>query len=81
MSWRTATTYDALVAIAAGLQDDMTRAGLKTSLDDNDFSVDSATGPINFLPSGDRRQVDRLVLVEPGTRSGTGYDFVPFTLD
>ncbi|MGB3300739.1 MAG: ABC transporter substrate-binding protein [Phormidesmis sp.] len=81
VSWRTATTYDAVVAIATGLADEPTRAGLKTALDSKNFSVESATGPIKFLPSGDRRQVDRLVLVENGTRSGTGYDFVPFTLD
>ena len=81
VSWRTATAYDAVIAIAAGLTGDSSRAGLKAALDDNNFSVDSATGPINFLPSGDRRQVDRLVQVERGTRSGTGYDFVPFTLD
>lgn len=81
VSWRTATAYDAVIAIAAGLTGDASRAGLKAALDDNNFSVDSATGPINFLPSGDRRQVDRLVQVEAGTRSGTGYDFVPFTLD
>ncbi|MEL6903468.1 MAG: ABC transporter substrate-binding protein [Cyanobacteria bacterium J06606_4] len=81
VSWRTATAYDAVIAIAAGLTGDATREGLKAALDDNNFSVDSATGPINFLPSGDRRQVDRLVVVEPGTRSGAGYDFVPFTLD
>ena len=81
VSWRTATAYDAVRAIAAGLTGDASREGLKASLDDNNFSVDSATGKINFLPSGDRRQVDRLVQVEAGTRSGTGYDFVPFTLD
>lgn len=81
VSWRTATAYDAVIAIAAGLTGDASREGLKAALDDNNFSVDSATGPINFLPSGDRRQVDRLVQVEAGTRSGTGYDFVPFTLD
>ncbi|MEL6350293.1 MAG: ABC transporter substrate-binding protein [Cyanobacteria bacterium J06627_28] len=81
VSWRTATAYDAVIAIAAGLTGDASREGLKAALDDNNFSVDSATGPINFLPSGDRRQVDRLVQVERGTRSGTGYDFVPFTLD
>ncbi len=79
VSWRTASTYDAVIAIAAGLQENPSRDGLKASLDNSNFSVNSATGPINFLPSGDRRQVDRLVLVENGTRSGTGYDFVPFT--
>jgi branched-chain amino acid transport system substrate-binding protein len=105
VSWRTASTYDAVIAIASGLQNapnnsegnserelqnapnnsegslkaGPSRERLKASLDDSNFSVNSATGPINFLPSGDRRQVDRLVLVENGTRSGTGYDFVPFT--
>ncbi len=79
VSWRTATAYDAVTAIANGLENDGSRAGLKASLDSKDFSVESATGPINFLPSGDRRQVDRLVKVEPGSRSGTGYDFIPFT--
>ena len=81
VSWRTATTYDAVMAIATGLKENPTRAGLKAALDSNNFSVESATGPINFLPSGDRFHVDRLVLVKNGTRSGTGYDFVPFTLD
>lgn len=81
VSWRTATAYDAVIVIAAGLTEDASRAGLKAALDDNNFSVDSATGPINFLPSGDRRHVDRLVVVEQGSRSGAGYDFVPFTLD
>jgi branched-chain amino acid transport system substrate-binding protein len=80
VSWRTATAYDAVMAIATGLKSDPSREGLKAALDNN-FTVDSATGPISFLPSGDRRRVDRLVQVEPGTRSGTGYDFVPFTLD
>ena len=80
VSWRTATTYDAVVAIATGLKSNPTRAGLKAALDSNNFSVESATGPLNFLPSGDRFHVDRLVLVKNGTRSGTGYDFVPFTL-
>ncbi len=81
VSWRTATAYDAVIAIAAGLTGNATRKGLKVALDDNNFSVDSATGPIAFLPSGDRHQVDRLVQVAAGTRSGTGYDFIPFTLD
>ncbi|MEL7522796.1 MAG: ABC transporter substrate-binding protein, partial [Cyanobacteria bacterium J06553_1] len=81
VSWRTATTYDAVMSIAMGLAGDPSREGLKAALDGTDFSVDSATGPVNFLPSGDRRQVDRLVEVQPGTRSGTGYDFVPFTID
>ena len=79
VSWRTASTYDAVLAIATGLRGDASREGLKAALDSEEFSLDSASGPLQFLPSGDRRQVDRLVRVEPGTRSGAGYDFVPFT--
>ncbi len=81
VSWRTATAYDAMRAIAVGLASDPSREGLKTALDDNSFSVDSATGPLVFSPSGDRRKADGLVQVKAGTRSGTGYDFVPFTPD
>lgn len=79
VSWRTASTYDAVLAIATGLQGDATREGLKAALDSEDFNLDTASGPLSFLPSGDRRQVDRLVKVEAGTRSGAGYDFIPFT--
>ena len=79
VSWRTASTYDAVLAIATGLRGDASREGLKVALDSEEFSLDSASGPLSFLPSGDRRQVDRLVKVEAGTRSGAGYDFIPFT--
>lgn len=81
VSWRTATTYDAVMSLAMALEGDPSREGVKATLDDSDFSIDSANGPVDFLPSGDRRQVDRLVEVRPGERSGTGYDFVPFTID
>ena len=81
VSWRTATTYDAVITMAAALDEAPTREGLKQALDSSDFTVESATGPVNFLPSGDRRQVDRLVQVQTGRRSGVGYDFVPFVVD
>lgn len=35
VSWRTATTYDAVVVIATGLKGNPTRAGLKAALDSN----------------------------------------------
>lgn len=79
VSWRTASTYDEVLAIATELKGDASREGLKAALDSEDFSLDSTSGPLSFLPSGDRRQVDRLVKVEAGTRSGAGYDFIPFT--
>lgn len=36
-----------------------------------------ATGTVRFLPSGDRNQGVNLVTIQPGDRSGFGFDFVP----
>jgi branched-chain amino acid transport system substrate-binding protein len=42
-----------------------------------DFAPQGATGAVRFRTSGDRVQKVQLVTVEPGTRSGSGFDFVP----
>lgn len=55
----------------------VTREGIQQALAAADFAVEGATGTVSFLPSGDRNQTMQLVVVEPGTRSGYGYDFVP----
>ncbi|MEH2370398.1 caspase, EACC1-associated type [Nostoc sp.] len=83
VSWRTATSYDATKAIIAGLLNSNTnsREELQKTLHSQAFSVDGATGKIQFLPSGDRKDKDNpFVLVKvqqkpPGTDK---YDFVPF---
>ncbi|MGB6015475.1 MAG: ABC transporter substrate-binding protein [Nodosilinea sp.] len=85
VNWRTALSYDAFeafrsaqtvgkVAPASGPQG---RAALGQALAGQGFSATGSTGAISFLPSGDRNTNVLLVEVKPGTRSGTGFDFVP----
>lgn len=77
VNWRTAMAYDAAQALIAGLESNPTRAGIQQTLSASGFAVEGATGTIRFLPSGDRNQAEQLVIIEPGSRSGYGYDFVP----
>lgn len=77
VNWRTAMAYDATQALIAGLQSNPTREGIQQTLSASNFAVEGATGAIRFLPSGDRNQAEQLVIIEPGSRSGYGYDFVP----
>ena len=80
VNWRTALAYDAAQALFAGLQRNPTRAGIQQALSNSDFSTTGASGTVRFLPSGDRNASVQLVKVAPGSRSGTGYDFVPIPL-
>jgi branched-chain amino acid transport system substrate-binding protein len=77
VNWRTAMAYDAAEVLIAGLKRSPTREGIQQTLSAPNFSVAGATGTVQFLPSGDRAQAMQLVVVEPGSRSGYGYDFVP----
>ncbi len=77
-SWRTAMAYDSTLAIIAGLRSGFTREQLQRSLSTPGFLVNGATGKIEFLPSGDRNLKGTLIRIQPGKKSGTGYDFVPF---
>ncbi|MDZ8050116.1 MAG: ABC transporter substrate-binding protein [Aulosira sp. ZfuVER01] len=77
VNWRTATAYDATMAIAKGLKQGSTRNDLQKVLHSSGFSVNGATGKIQFLPSGDRSGAAILVKVQPSSKSATGYDFVP----
>lgn len=77
VNWRTAMAYDATLALARGLEENPTRQGVQQALSAPGFSVSGATGSVEFLPSGDRNQAMQLVVIEPGTRSGYGYDFMP----
>lgn len=81
VSWRTALSYDATQALIAALKQNPTRQGVAEILRSESFSVDGATGKVQFLPSGDRTNqltnpLSQLVTIEPGSRSGYGYDFV-----
>lgn len=85
VNWRTALSYDAFqvlssartignVAPGSGTSG---RAAIGQALTTQGFSANGSTGAINFLPSGDRNTTVLLVEVKPGSRSGTGFDFVP----
>ncbi len=77
VNWRTATAYDATHAIITGLEkSNSTREGLQKVLSSNWFSVNGATGNIQFLPSGDRVGEGFLVQVKPTTQPGK-YQFIP----
>ncbi|MEL7078886.1 MAG: ABC transporter substrate-binding protein [Cyanobacteria bacterium J06582_2] len=77
VSWRTAMAYDAAQTIFAGLKIQQTRSGLQQTLHSPDFVAEGATSSISFLPSGDRNLSGTLIEVQPGDKSGTGFDFVP----
>ncbi|MEG5160871.1 ABC transporter substrate-binding protein [Microcoleus sp. AT3-A2] len=77
VSWRTALAYDAAQALIAGLGRNPTRTGIQQALSGSDFSAKGASGPIRFLPSGDRNRAVQLVTVKPGNRTSYGYEFVP----
>ncbi|BAY33006.1 extracellular ligand-binding receptor [Nostoc carneum NIES-2107] len=77
VNWRTATAYDATIAIAKGLQQDSTRDGLEKALHSPSLVANGATGKIQFLPSGDRNGTAVLVKIQPSNKSATGYDFIP----
>jgi branched-chain amino acid transport system substrate-binding protein len=55
VSWRTAMSYDAGMAIVAGLrQSNGTRQGSMTALHQPQFSADGASSKVTFLLTGDR---------------------------
>ncbi|WP_414518429.1 ABC transporter substrate-binding protein [Nostoc sp. PCC 9305] len=77
VNWRTATAYDATLAIIAGLQRTNKRNELQKVLHSPSFSVDGATGKIQFSPSGDRTN-NAIFLVKVQQIPGTdNYEFVP----
>lgn len=78
VNWRSATAYDATQAIITGLKSgNNNRDELQKALSSPEFSVNGATGTIQFLPSGERNGAALLIQVQPGNQSGAGYNFVP----
>jgi branched-chain amino acid transport system substrate-binding protein len=82
VSWRTALSYDATIALIEALKINPTRAGVQKALLAPNFSPTGASGSIRFLLSGDRNAFVQLVKIIPRnpSRSGTGFDFVPISL-
>ncbi|MBJ7298419.1 MAG: amino acid ABC transporter substrate-binding protein, partial [Dolichospermum sp.] len=77
VNWRTATSYDATLAIIEGLKVSNTRYELQNKLHDSGFSVNGATGKIQFSKSGDRIN-NNIFLIKVQQNSTTKkYEFVP----
>jgi branched-chain amino acid transport system substrate-binding protein len=75
VTWRTATSYDATLAIVKGLQNSNTREELQKRLHSPGFSVDGATGKIQFAQSGDRTN-NAIFLVKVQQKAGKDeYEF------
>ena len=81
VGWRTAMAYDAAKTIFQGMAAEDSRQGLQQTLQNPIFTASGATSEIKFMPSGDRNLQGTLIEVQPGNRSGTGYDFVPLEQD
>jgi branched-chain amino acid transport system substrate-binding protein len=77
VNWRSATSYDAVLTLSAAMRQNPSRDGVQQALANAGFTVNGATGTIRFLPSGDRNQAMQLATIQPGARSGYGFDFVP----
>jgi branched-chain amino acid transport system substrate-binding protein len=78
VNWRTALSFDAARVLEALVQAGATsRADMVSRLSGGELSVTGVTGTIQFQSSGDRDGPVVLVKIEPGTRSKTGFDFVP----
>ncbi|MEH2450458.1 caspase, EACC1-associated type [Nostoc sp.] len=77
VNWRTATTYDAILAIIAGLRQSNTREELQKTLHNLSSPIDGATGKFKFSESGDRTD-NPTVLIKVQQKPGNDkYEFVP----
>ena len=76
VNWRTAMAYDATKTISTGMASSQEREQLQQVLANPGFTTKGATTSIGFLPSGDRNLKGSLIKIQPGNKSGTGYDFV-----
>lgn len=78
VNWRSAMAYDATQVIFEALKRNDTRQGIQKVLSSRGFSVNGATGKIEFFRSGDRKGESILVKIQPKDKSDTyQYEFVP----
>jgi branched-chain amino acid transport system substrate-binding protein len=81
VNWRTALAYDATQAFIEALKkidkSNPTRVEIQQKLSERGFSADGASGPIRFLPSGERNASFQLVKVCPNPKKNSEYKFVP----
>lgn len=82
VNWRTVTAYDATRALVQALSGEGTpssREQVQQTLRSPIFQAEGATEAVQFLPSGDRNMGIQLVRVQPGSRSGLAFEFVPIS--
>jgi branched-chain amino acid transport system substrate-binding protein len=77
VNWRTATSYDAAIALITALGSQPDRQGVQAALANGNFAATGASGPVRFLPSGDRNQSVQLVEIQAGSRAGYDVEFSP----
>ena len=78
VNWRTAMSYDATLAIIHGLKQANNRQELQAVLNDPSFSVNGATGKIQF--ADDNKTKVRLAYIDKLERSEQ-YQFLPLKID
>ena len=79
INWRTATAYDATIALIAALDRSPSRIGVQEVLSNHNFSTPGANSQIRFSPSGDRIQGIELVKIQASNGNTFDYEFAPIT--
>jgi WD40 repeat protein/ABC-type branched-subunit amino acid transport system substrate-binding protein/energy-coupling factor transporter ATP-binding protein EcfA2 len=80
VNWRTTMSYDATKALITGIQKKPSRQGIAKILSSDKFITEGATGKVEFLSCGDRKQMkNQLVEILPTNPSPSkyGFDFAP----
>jgi branched-chain amino acid transport system substrate-binding protein len=80
VSWRTATSYDATIALGQALNQAKTRNEVQQTLRQSSFSAVGSGDAVRFDPqTGDRILPIQLLQIKASqpSRSGTGFDFMP----
>ena len=81
VNWRTAMAYDATQTVSEAIASNPEREEIQQTLSNPAFSAKGASSSVNFLPSGDRNLRGTIVKIQPGNKSGTGFDFVALDSD
>ena len=76
LTWRTATSYDAVKAIATTLPKSSTRQEIQRQLKQDTFAIPGANGTVKFLASGDRSLKTALVKVKANPERGYYFELI-----
>jgi eukaryotic-like serine/threonine-protein kinase len=76
ITWRTATSYDAILVLTKALKTNSTRIGIQKTLANPGFSVTGATGVIQFQ-GGDRHNGTIVIIRVRRNCNSSGFVFIP----